>query len=107
MDGKKLLAKNPNLFGEQLKDARAVILVAPHHGRRSGYSQSMIDYFKPDLVVISDGYGAGETDARFRTCATGLEIKGVQTKCITTKTKGRKRMTISANGALNIHEADL
>jgi hypothetical protein len=67
----------------------------------------MIDYFKPDLVVISDGYGAGETDPRFRNCATGLEIKGVKTKCVTTKTKGRKRITVSANGALNIHEADL
>ncbi len=101
-----LLEKNPNLFGDLLREANTVILVAPHHGRPSGYSQSMVDYFKPHLIIISDGYGAGETDARFRNCATGLEIKGVQTKYVTTKTKGRKRITISADGALDIHEAD-
>lgn len=102
----KLLEKNSTLFGDLLKNATSVILVAPHHGRESGYSQSMIDYFAPDLIVISDGFGAGETDPRFRTCASGLEIKGIETKFITTKTKGRKRITVSSSGHLEIHEAD-
>lgn len=103
---RKLLRKNPNLFGKLIEAASTVILVAPHHGRSSGYSQSMIDYFNPDLIVISDGYGAGETDSRFRTSANGLEIKGVQRKFITTKTNGRKRITITSNGDVEIHESD-
>jgi competence protein ComEC len=102
----KLLEKNPQLFGDLLEAADTVILVAPHHGRESGYSQSMIDYFKPDLIVISDGFGAGETDPRFRSCAAGLEVKGEQKKFVTTKTKGRKRILISESGELDIHEAD-
>lgn len=102
----KLREKKPDIFGNLLTKAHTVILVAPHHGRSSGYSQDMIDYFAPDLIVISDGYGAGETDARFRACANGLEIKGEQKKFITTKTNGRKRITVSAGGSLDIHEAD-
>lgn len=102
----KLLQKHPGLFSDLLKDARIVILVAPHHGRSTGYSQSMIDYLKPHLVIISDGFGAGETDTRFRNCSSGLRINGVVTKYVTTKTKGRKKITISENGSLYIHEAD-
>jgi hypothetical protein len=102
----KLLKQNPTLFGDLLKTANKVILLAPQHGRKSGYSQSMIDYFKPDLMVISDGHGAGETDPRFRACASGLEIKGEEKKFITTKSKGRKKISISDKGMLYIHEAD-
>lgn len=102
----KLLEKKPNLFGDLMVLSRITILVAPHHGRESGYSQSMIDYFKPDLIVISDGFGAGETDPRFRTCAAGLMIGGEKKKYVTTKTKGRKRIVISQEGGVYIHEAD-
>ena len=64
----------------------------------------MIDYFKPDLVIISDGYGAGATDPMFRTCATGLNIDGIEKKFLTTKTNGRKRISVTADGALFIDE---
>ena len=100
----RLIAKNPSLFSELISDSSTTILVAPHHGRKSGYSQSMVDYFKPDLVVISDGYGAGETDPRFRTCATGLSFPGENKKFLTTKTNGRKRISITSDGALHVHE---
>ncbi|WP_377190744.1 ComEC/Rec2 family competence protein [Ruegeria meonggei] len=100
----RLIAKNPNLFSELISDTSTVILVAPHHGRKSGYSPGMIDYFKPDLVIISDGYGAGETDPRFRTCASGLYIDDIEKKFLTTKTNGRKRISVAANGALYIDE---
>ena len=99
-----LLARYPNLISDLMSDASVVILVAPHHGRKSGYSPGMIDYFKPDLVIISDGYGAGETDPRFRTCATGLNIDGIEKKFLTTKTNGRKRISVTADGPLFIDE---
>ncbi len=102
----KLISKNPRIFENLLAHSEIVVLVAPHHGRANGYSQNMIDYLKPHLIVISDGFGAGETDPRFRTCALGLIINGKETKYITTKTKGRKRITIKSDGSMEIHEAD-
>ena len=101
-----LRRKKHNLFGDMMNLARWVILVAPHHGRRSGYSQDMIDYFKPNLVVISDGYGAGETDPRFRTAGTGLNVNTEPRKYITTKSNGRKKIVIEPHGRVVVSEND-
>lgn len=49
------------------------ILVAPHHGRTSGYSEELITATKPSLILVSDEYGKEPTDYRFRSKATGLE----------------------------------
>lgn len=100
----RLLEKSPNLFSKLITAQSTVILVAPHHGRKSGYSSSMIDYLRPDIVVISDGYGAGETDPRFRTCASGLVIDGIEKKFLSTKTNGRKRISVNLDGSLYLGE---
>jgi beta-lactamase superfamily II metal-dependent hydrolase len=100
-----LVSLNSNLLANAL-DSQLRILVAPHHGRESGYSKEMLDYIKPDLIVISDGHGVGETDPRFRTAATGVSIDGVETKYVTTKNRGRKKFTVSPVGEVTIHEAD-
>ncbi len=88
----KLIAKNSCLFGDLLEEANIVILLAPHHGRKSGYSQGMIDYFRPNLIVVSDGYGAGETDPRFRKCASGLKIGGELKNSLRQKPKVEKEL---------------
>lgn len=82
------------------------ILVAPHHGRGSGYSQDMIDLFRPHLVIISDGHGAGATDRRFQTAGSGINFGGELKKYLTTKTGGRKRLTISPDGLLTHYLSD-
>ena len=56
-----------------VNSSKARILVAPHHGRASGYSDAMMSDIKPHLVVISDEFGKEPTDNRFRTNAIGLE----------------------------------
>lgn len=62
-----------NGISEILRGTTARVLVAPHHGRSSGYSESMIGHLKPHLIVISDEYGKEPTDPRFRTSGLGLE----------------------------------
>jgi competence protein ComEC len=56
-----------------IRGTNARVLVAPHHGRSSGYSESMIEAMKPHLIVVSDEHGKEPTDYRFRTKASGLE----------------------------------
>jgi hypothetical protein len=53
------------------------VLVAPHHGRTSGYSEDLIATTSPNLIVISDEYGKEPTDSRFRTKASGLEHNAI------------------------------
>lgn len=100
----KLRQKKPDLFSDVLEEVNFSILVAPHHGRKSGYSKDMIDFFKPNIIVISDGYGAGETDPRFRTSASGVHIFGVEKKFVTTKSNGRKQLLVAPNGQVNFHD---
>ena len=42
-------------FKEAVKDAW--VLVAPHHGRESGYYEEFVDLVKPDITIISDKSG--------------------------------------------------
>lgn len=60
-----------------LQGTTARVLVAPHHGRNSGYSDSMIKVIDPHLIVVSDGHGKEPTDPRFRTKAKGLEHNSI------------------------------
>ncbi|MEW6111221.1 MAG: hypothetical protein AB1664_03755 [Thermodesulfobacteriota bacterium] len=39
-------------FREHLKHVN--IFVASHHGRRTGYCETVFDYCKPDIIIISD-----------------------------------------------------
>lgn len=78
--------------------AKWKILVAPHHGRTSGYSQPMMDTIKPNLILISDEHGKEPTDRRFRENATGLKLNGEVAKYYTTKLGGRIQFKINTGG---------
>lgn len=95
-----LLKERGRFLDDQLNRAASRVLVAPHHGRESGFSQAMIDYIRPDLVVVSDALGAGETDSRFYTAGSGLEVRGEVRKCISTKTRGRKLIKLHWDGSV-------
>ena len=41
------------------------ILVAPHHGRESGYYKELFNYIQPNLIIISDSPGT-DTSANSR-----------------------------------------
>lgn len=69
----KLWTKHCATIAQLTQDFPNRILVAPHHGRASGYSESMINALQPHLIVVSDEYGKEPTDSRFRTKGLGLE----------------------------------
>ncbi len=68
-----LWERDKHRFDPLITGSKARILVAPHHGRPSGYSDAMIKNIRPHLIVISDEHGKEDTDPRFRTKGTGME----------------------------------
>ena len=85
---------------------KAAVNCSQNEREKSGYSPGMIEHFSPDLVIISERYGKGETDPRFRTCTNGAYIDGELTKFVTTKTKKRQVIVITEIGVIIFHEAD-
>jgi competence protein ComEC len=79
-------------FKESIKDTD--ILLAPHHGRESGYSEALFDHISPYLIIVSDG---AETDTsatdRYSKKSLGWkvykrnDISKVR-KCVTTRSDG-------------------
>ena len=93
-----LWAKYSATFKPLIDVAKWKVLVAPHHGRESAYSQDMMDTLKPQLVLISDEHGKEPTDRRFRENPSGLKLYGVDSKYFTTKLGGRIQFKISTGG---------
>ena len=72
-------------------------LVAPHHGRRSGYCKAMMDAVQPHATFISDVWGASETHRAFRNDPLGIRFRSGETlKYYTTKRGGRVQVMASA-----------
>ena len=89
-----------------LDDAHYRFLVAPHHGRKSGYCKDMMDAIQPHVTFISDVWGESETHPAFRSDPLGVEFQSGDTvKYYTTKRAGRVRVAVSAN-AVNIGQYD-
>lgn len=70
------------------------ILVAPHHGRESGYSPELFNYISPYLTIVSDGrFGDTSATSRYSAKSRGLTVfnrsGGSQLrKCVTTRSDG-------------------
>lgn len=97
-----LFQKRKAEFSELVAKASTVILVAPHHGRASGYSENMFSDLGPHLSIVSDKYGKAETDNRFRTQPLGLNFSDGEKKFLSTKTNGRILIRIDDRGGLSI-----
>ncbi len=70
------------------------ILVAPHHGRQSGFSSDLFEYINPRLIIISDGRHC-DTSAtnRYSQQAQGWTVHKrsdgkEERKCVTTRNDG-------------------
>jgi beta-lactamase superfamily II metal-dependent hydrolase len=70
------------------------ILLAPHHGRESGYSEALFEHISPYLTIISDG---PETDTsardRYSRKSKGWRVysrngESKERKCLTTRNDG-------------------
>ena len=93
-------------YGALIDDAHYRFLVAPHHGRKSGYCKDMMDAIQPHATFISDVWGDSETHRAFRDNPLGIELRSGETvKYYTTKRAGRVRVVVSAN-AVNIGQYD-
>ncbi|MHC0445654.1 ComEC/Rec2 family competence protein [Flavobacterium sp. 3-218] len=79
-------------FKKAIKDAD--ILLAPHHGRESGYNNDFINLVNPKLTIISDGrFCDTSATSRYSQKSTGLAVsyKNGSTEvrnCLTTRTDG-------------------
>lgn len=100
----ELWANSSAKFQPLIEKASHRILVAPHHGRESGYCQDMMDSINPHLVLIADKWGGGETDRGFRENPLGLDLNGYTEKYKSTKTNGRLKFTIREDGVRTFSE---
>lgn len=87
---KELLQRND--FRSAIKNTN--ILVAPHHGRDSGFCNELFDYISPDLTIISDGRlcdtSATERYANKTNGCTVCRRNGgtAERRCVTTRNDG-------------------
>jgi len=80
-------------FVKATKDAD--ILLAPHHGRESGFYSELFEYFKPKLTIVSDGrFCDSSASDRYSKVSTGWAVhhrnnnKDEERYCITTRGDG-------------------
>jgi len=69
------------------------ILVAPHHGRQSGFSSELFEHISPRLTIISDGSSDTTASDKYSTKSTGWTVHkraGGKEKrnCVTTRKDG-------------------
>ena len=88
-------------FREAIKDTH--VLVAPHHGRESGFHPDLFNYISPLLTIISDGRTV-DTSAtrRYSTRTEGWNVlrrngSSEVRKCVTTRNDGMIEAIISPN----------
>ena len=87
----ELWEKYKNEIQQLIGKSVTKFLVAPHHGRESGYSKEMMDIIKPHIVLISDGWGDSTTHSSYYDKPVGFQGK----KCLSTKSLGSIACTIS------------
>ena len=79
-------------FMSAIKDAD--ILLAPHHGRESGYNEGFVNQVKPKLTIVSDGrFCETSANARYASKSSGWTVhkkNGTteERKCLTTNSDG-------------------
>jgi beta-lactamase superfamily II metal-dependent hydrolase len=70
----------------------ADILVAPHHGRESGWDREIVSLIAPSLTVISDKPAGTSAVSKYSNASSGWNVRAggemVGRKCLTTRTDG-------------------
>jgi len=79
-------------FSTLMKDAD--ILVAPHHGRESGFDEGTIKMINPRLTIISDKSSENTASDKYRKVSRGWAVfksngSRKERKCLTTRKDGR------------------
>lgn len=77
------------------------ILVAPHHGHRSGFSVDLLNITSPAVVLVSVVSKDPNVDTRYSQApVVGINISGTDYKYITTRQEGHIKIAISPPQAL-------
>ncbi len=103
---KWLISNNPDYRGmhflQAIKDTQ--VLLAPHHGRESGYSDELLSLLEKDLkiVLISDGQkGSTSVTEKYSLKTKGMIVKkkskSVERKVVSTRNDGRIKLLIENN----------
>ena len=72
----------------------ADILLAPHHGRESGYNVDFVNHVNPRLTVVSDGrFCETSANGRYSAKSRGWTVHrrngmSIERKCLTTNSDG-------------------
>ena len=97
MGWRELWRRHAASYSTLINDARYRFLVAPHHGRKSGYCRDMMESIQPHATFISDVWGASETHPAFRSDPLGVRSpSGDTVRHYTTKRAGRVQVVVSA-----------
>lgn len=90
------IIKDQNKYGPLWKPylSSIDILVAPHHGHRTGYSIDLLNIAKPSVVLISVKSKDPNVDSRYSmTPVKGIKINGEKYSYISTRQKGHIKIT--------------
>lgn len=96
---KKLLERTD--FVEWLRKTK--ILLAPHHGRETGYCNDIFEYFTPYLTIVSDGrFGDTSATNRYSLKSKGWKVwksngEGIERKVLTTRQDGAINLEVGEN----------
>lgn len=90
----------------KLAVANADVLLAPHHGRESGYDSDFVSLVKPRITVVSDGrFCDTSANARYSRMSRGWLVhsrsgaESTERRCLTTNTDGHIEVRIGRNGS--------
>jgi beta-lactamase superfamily II metal-dependent hydrolase len=100
----KLWIDNFAVILDLIRRSNKRILVAPHHGRKTTYSEHMMNVISPHLVIISDVYGDAETHPDYREKSKGMNIGNETKKYLSTKRGGRIEITVGPIGQPMVHQ---
>ncbi|MDE0151330.1 MAG: hypothetical protein OXK80_02380 [Bdellovibrionales bacterium] len=77
----ELWSQNSRDLQSIIAKAHTRLLVAPHHGRESGYSKEMMESIQPHVVFISDKWGASKTHYCYYEKPLGIKMADNQIIC--------------------------
>ncbi len=85
--------------------ARTNILIASHHGRRTGYCNEVFRYCRPHAVIISDKSVMHETQEHnlYAQHCSGLNFGGTIRQVLTTRNDGKITIDIPPSGSYTVH----
>ena len=99
-DGWRELLKNEQ-FCNQLSST--TVLVASHHGRKSGFCSDVFDLLRPVITIVSDGrFQDSSATNRYYEVTKGLEVDGEERRVLTTRKDKTITVEITDGGALSV-----